>query len=103
MSSHLKSRALIAAFAILLAPAASFAADMIVYSHDQAPRYKTHYQQRAIQSAYSNHAEMRCSENVVSYRSPYERRSEVVTLCHPPLNWRTSPSTATIWSPWSCH
>jgi hypothetical protein len=99
MSSHLKSRTLIAAFAILLAPAASFAADMIVYSHDQAPRHKTHYQQRAVQNAYSDHAEMRYSENVVSYRSPYERHTEVVRLCHPPLNWRTSPSTATIWSP----
>lgn len=99
MSADLKSSALIAAFAILITPAASFAADMILYGRDQAPRHNTHYQSRATASAYANSAEMRCTENVVSYRSPYERHTELVTLCHPPLNWRTGPSTATIWSP----
>ncbi len=90
---------LIATFAALSMPAASFAADMIIYGQDQAPRHATHYQQRVAQNAYSNHAEMRCSENIVSYRAPYQRHTERVTLCHPPLNWRTEPSTATIWSP----
>ncbi|CUX60425.1 hypothetical protein G3A56_20445 [Rhizobium oryzihabitans] len=99
MSANLKSTALFAALTVFLAPAASFAADMIVYGQDQAPRHKTHYHQRVAQNVYSNQAEMRCSENVVSYQSPYERHKEVVTLCHPPLNWRTGPSTATIWSP----
>jgi hypothetical protein len=99
MSANIRRTALIAAFTILSMPATSFAADMIIYGRDQAPRHTTHYQPRATESAYTNRAEMRCDENVVSYRSPYERRTEVVTLCHPPLNWRTEPSTATIWSP----
>ncbi len=95
MPLNLRSSALITAFAILATPIASFAADTILYGHDQVPGHKTHYQPRAD----ANPAEMRCTDNLVSYRSPYERHTEVVTLCHPPLNWRTEPSTATIWSP----
>ncbi|WP_306180461.1 hypothetical protein [Rhizobium sp. AN73] len=53
MSAKIRRTTLIAAFAILSMPAASFAADMIVNGRDQAPRHKTHYQPRAIESAYT--------------------------------------------------
>lgn len=97
--SAISKTLLIAAFAVVTMPAASFAADMIIYGPDQPPRHNTHHEPRVAVNTYSNHAEMRCSENIVSYRAPYQRHTELVTFCHPPLNWRTEPSTATIWSP----
>ncbi|MDZ7927882.1 MAG: hypothetical protein U5L46_12795 [Agrobacterium sp.] len=99
MSVNFRKTCVIAAFAILSVPAASFAADMITYGKEPAPRYKTHQQPRAVANVYTTRTPLRCDENVVSYRAPYERRTEVVTLCHPPLNWQTEASTATIWSP----
>lgn len=92
MSAYLRRILLTAAFAVLSIPTTSLAADMIVYGREQVSPHKTHYQPRAVEK-------MGCTENLVSYRSPYQRRTELVTLCHPPINWRTGPSTATIWSP----
>ncbi len=97
--SAISKTLLIAALAAVTMPAASFAADMIPYGHDQPRRHRNHYQPRTAENTYSNRIEMRCSENIVSYQAPYQRHTELVTLCHPPLNWRTEPSTATIWSP----
>ncbi|WP_137453654.1 hypothetical protein [Rhizobium sp. AU243] len=99
MSTHPGRILLIAAFATLSISGTSFAADMTVYREERVLPHNTHHQPQRIENTYSNPAEMRCTENIVSYRSPYERRTEQVTLCHPPLNWRTGPSTATIWSP----
>ncbi|CVI59595.1 conserved hypothetical protein [Agrobacterium deltaense NCPPB 1641] len=99
MSAHPGRILLIAAVATLSISGTSPAADMTVYREERVLPHKTHHQPRRIENTYSNSAEMRCTENVVSYRSPYERHTEQVTLCHPPLNWQTGPSTATIWSP----
>ncbi|MFK0205850.1 hypothetical protein [Agrobacterium sp. NPDC090283] len=99
MSAYPRRILLIAAFATLSISGTSLAADMTVYREERVSPYKTHHQPRRIENIHSNPAETRCSENIVSYRSPYERYTEPVTLCHPPINWRTGPSTATIWSP----
>ncbi|CUX47697.1 conserved hypothetical protein [Agrobacterium deltaense RV3] len=99
MSAHPGRILLIAAVATLSIPGISPAADMTVYREERVSPHKAHYRPQRIENTYSNCAEMRCTENIVSYRSPYERHTEQVTLCHPPLNWRTGPSTATIWSP----
>lgn len=97
--SAISKTLLIAALAAVTMPAASFAADMVVYGQHQPSGHGDHYQSHRAENTYSNRAEIRCSENIVSYQAPYQRHTELVTLCHPPLNWRTEPSTATIWSP----
>lgn len=99
MSAYPRRILLIAAFAVSSIPGTSHAADITVYHEERALTHKTHHQPQRIENTYSNPVQMSCTENVVSYRSPYERHTEQVTLCHPPLNWRTGPSTATIWSP----
>ncbi|MDR6703007.1 hypothetical protein EDB97_102306 [Agrobacterium tumefaciens] len=92
MSAYSRRILLTAAFAVLSIPTTSLAADMVVYGREQVSPHKTHHQTRTVEK-------MGCTENLVSYRSPYQRHTELVTLCHPPINWRTGPSTATIWSP----
>lgn len=99
MSINLRRTCVVAVFAVLSIPAASFAADMITHGRETAPKYKVHHHPRAVANVYAAGAPLRCNENIVSYRSPYERHTEVVTVCHPPLNWQTESSTATIWSP----
>lgn len=99
MSAYPRRILLIAAFAASSIPGTSHAADTTVYRAERVLPHKTHHQPQRNENTSSNPVQMNCTENIVSYRSPYERHTEQVTLCHPPLNWRTGPSTATIWSP----
>ena len=91
MFANMKNAFLAGALIAISMPMTSMAADMIQYSHQRAAPKDTYYRTYAAQET--------CSRNVVSYRAPYERHSELVTLCHPPLNWHLSPSSATSWAP----
>ena len=93
MFANSKSIFLAAAFLAISIPTMSSAADMIQYGQDRAPSQKTYYR-----SSYDVQRET-CSNNIVSYRAPYERHTELVTLCHAPLRWNLGPSSATTWSP----
>lgn len=61
------------------------AADMLTYptvapgAYRPPPPRKVYYQ-----PAYR---ELECTQAVVTYRFPYEPHSEIITHCHPPIDW----------------
>jgi len=70
-------------FAGLCAAQGASAADLLYEPRGTTPVYqKVH---RTHQVVYRSRAE--CGDVIISYRWPYEPRTEVVTLCHPPIDW----------------
>jgi hypothetical protein len=70
-----------------IASSASWSADYFS-SGDAAGRYTRHAPiYPAYQQSSASVVGTECGQLLVTYRQPYEPRREVVTICHPPLQW----------------
>ncbi|WP_137132152.1 hypothetical protein [Rhizobium sp. FY34] len=66
-------------------PLSTGAADLVGGQHyqmDRAQKTTPHHARRAVStiSHYEN-----CDQLLVTYRSPYQPRTELVSVCHPPI------------------
>lgn len=79
--------AMAAASAICLAGAAqAVAADLLTYGQYRGETARSYHPPKPYKHYRAARYEV-CEQLQVRYRAPYEPRKEIVTLCHPPLNW----------------
>lgn len=74
---------------VLIGAAPAPAADLLTYDRHGAER-RTAHRAPAHHASYAPPGAV-CQRLHIKYRPPHEPRSEVVTVCHPPLRWDQSP------------
>lgn len=74
----------IAAAGVMAGAAGVYAADPI-YSGRQRQDENGYDRRQKVRATYTYGRAEVCGELLIKYRHPYEPRSEVVRLCHPPI------------------